>query len=193
MTTDSPALPEMPAIELTLPIEGMTCASCSNRVERFLRKTDGVRRGERQPRNRAGARPLRSDAGRARRAAHARSRRPATTCALKLRPMTPRRSTPPRRLTPSAARRETRRLGLGGGRRAIVAGAAMMAATLWLTPLIPLEQLNLAAARAGDARPVRARPALLRRGRARGAPRQREHEHARRPRHDARRGSTRRS
>ena len=28
--------------ELTLPIEGMTCASCVNRVERFLRKTDGV-------------------------------------------------------------------------------------------------------------------------------------------------------
>ena len=42
MTTDAPALPEMPAIELTLPIEGMTCASCVNRVERFLRKTDGV-------------------------------------------------------------------------------------------------------------------------------------------------------
>src|SRR3954452_3317069 len=49
MTTDSPtrpsgasALAEIPAIELTLPIDGMTCASCSNRVERFLRKTDGV-------------------------------------------------------------------------------------------------------------------------------------------------------
>jgi Cu+-exporting ATPase len=29
-------------IELTLPIEGMTCASCVNRIERFLRRTDGV-------------------------------------------------------------------------------------------------------------------------------------------------------
>jgi P-type Cu+ transporter len=29
-------------IELQLPIEGMTCASCVNRVERFLRGTDGV-------------------------------------------------------------------------------------------------------------------------------------------------------
>jgi Cu+-exporting ATPase len=29
-------------IEIVLPIEGMTCASCVNRIERFLKKTDGV-------------------------------------------------------------------------------------------------------------------------------------------------------
>ena len=31
-----------PTAELSLPIEGMTCASCVNRIERFLRKTPGV-------------------------------------------------------------------------------------------------------------------------------------------------------
>ncbi len=30
------------AVEVTLPIEGMTCASCVNRIERFLKKTEGV-------------------------------------------------------------------------------------------------------------------------------------------------------
>jgi P-type Cu+ transporter len=40
MTTDT--APNQPPIELSLPIEGMTCASCVNRVERFLSKTPGV-------------------------------------------------------------------------------------------------------------------------------------------------------
>ena len=41
MTTSSPASPHTP-VEVQLPIEGMTCASCVNRIERFLRKTPGV-------------------------------------------------------------------------------------------------------------------------------------------------------
>ena len=42
---DNPVNPDTSVfqpIEISLPIEGMTCASCVNRVERFLRKTDGV-------------------------------------------------------------------------------------------------------------------------------------------------------
>ena len=61
--------PRRPA-ELTLPIEGMTCASCVNRIERFLGKTPGVEDGDRQPGHRDGDDPLparRRGSGRARR------------------------------------------------------------------------------------------------------------------------------
>ncbi|MHB8890843.1 MAG: heavy metal translocating P-type ATPase [Candidatus Limnocylindrales bacterium] len=38
-----PRVPTTPQpIEIVLPIEGMTCASCVNRIERFLKKTPGV-------------------------------------------------------------------------------------------------------------------------------------------------------
>ena len=37
---DQPAPPT--AIVATIPIEGMTCASCVNRIERFLGRTPGV-------------------------------------------------------------------------------------------------------------------------------------------------------
>ena len=46
METLSPVLPVLepaaPAAEIQLPIDGMSCASCVNRIERFLRKTPGV-------------------------------------------------------------------------------------------------------------------------------------------------------
>jgi Cu+-exporting ATPase len=38
--TTQPTIPQ--PIEIILPIEGMTCASCVNRIERFLKKTPGV-------------------------------------------------------------------------------------------------------------------------------------------------------
>ena len=38
--TTAPTAPN--PIEIVLPIEGMTCASCVNRIERFLNKTPGV-------------------------------------------------------------------------------------------------------------------------------------------------------
>jgi P-type Cu+ transporter len=40
--TARPPNPPSEAAEVTLAIEGMTCASCVNRIERFLRKTPGV-------------------------------------------------------------------------------------------------------------------------------------------------------
>ncbi|HEY5472783.1 MAG TPA: heavy metal-associated domain-containing protein, partial [Candidatus Limnocylindrales bacterium] len=45
MQTTEPATTTSPAAssaEIQLPIEGMSCASCVNRIERFLRKTPGV-------------------------------------------------------------------------------------------------------------------------------------------------------
>ena len=43
MSTNTASLPTAPQpIEIVLPIEGMTCASCVNRIERFLNKTPGV-------------------------------------------------------------------------------------------------------------------------------------------------------
>ncbi len=40
--TLSGASPDVTPVEVSFPVVGMTCASCSNRIERFLRKTDGV-------------------------------------------------------------------------------------------------------------------------------------------------------
>jgi Cu+-exporting ATPase len=41
-STVPPTAPTVPSAEIQLPIEGMSCASCVNRIERFLRKTPGV-------------------------------------------------------------------------------------------------------------------------------------------------------
>jgi Cu+-exporting ATPase len=38
----APAAPAIPDAEIQLPIAGMSCASCVNRIERFLRRTPGV-------------------------------------------------------------------------------------------------------------------------------------------------------
>ncbi len=42
MNPTPPATSDHRPIEIVLPIAGMTCASCVNRIERFLGKTDGV-------------------------------------------------------------------------------------------------------------------------------------------------------
>jgi Cu+-exporting ATPase len=41
-TAEAPAVSPDLSAEIQLPIEGMSCASCVNRIERFLRKTPGV-------------------------------------------------------------------------------------------------------------------------------------------------------
>jgi Cu+-exporting ATPase len=131
----------LPTIELTLPIDGMTCASCSNRVERFLRKTDGVveanvnlateqARVSYDP-SRVGREELVHAvvaAGYDVRADEALGEDSSLDEAA---------------VTDTARRAlETRRLGWEAA-AAIGIGAVMMGATLWGTGVIALEQLNL--------------------------------------------------
>ena len=136
--TASPAYPE---IELNLPIEGMTCASCVNRVERFLRKTDGVldasvNLATEQARVRFDPTVVGRDqlvravvaAGYGVRASKAPQDADATLVEADS-------------LVAQRAK-ETRRLGVEAV-LAIGAGLVMMALTLWPVPLLPMSQLNL--------------------------------------------------
>jgi Cu+-exporting ATPase len=129
-------------IELSLPIEGMTCASCVNRVERFLRKTDGVLEANvnlatEQARVRFDPTVVGRDE----------LNRAVVAAGYNVRPEAPSgeiEGTLEAAAEADAQRRqrETRRLGLEAA-AAIGAGLAMMALTLWPTPLLPLTQLNL--------------------------------------------------
>jgi len=132
--------PELQPIELSLPIEGMTCASCVNRVERFLRKTDGV---------------VEANVNLA--TEHARVRfdpkvvgrdeleRAVEASGYSVREVVP---TADAAALDAAAEvdaarraRETRRLGWEAA-LAVAAGLAMMGLTLWGTSVISLAQLN---------------------------------------------------
>ena len=130
--------------ELTLPIEGMTCASCVNRVERFLRRADGVVEANvnlatEQATVRFDPRVLgRSELERAVEDAG---------YAVRVDDRTTDQSDTGSLTAGSDAHTdrqaaEQRRLGIEAS-FAIVAGLAMMAVTLWPTPLLPIEQLNL--------------------------------------------------
>ncbi|CAN5797852.1 heavy metal translocating P-type ATPase [soil metagenome] len=128
-------------IELDLDIEGMTCASCVNRIERFLRATDGVHEASV---NLATERAnVHFDPGLVGRAEleHAvesagygvrQEAQGAASADLGA------------AAEADAARRasETRRLGWQAG-AAVTAGLVMMALMLWPAPLLPMEQLNL--------------------------------------------------
>jgi Cu+-exporting ATPase len=143
-TPTTPTAPTTyPQIELSLPIEGMTCASCVNRVERFLRKTDGVLEANvnlatEQARVRFDPTVVgRDELARAVVAAgyNVRPEGPSTDTALALDQAA--------ELDAERRQRETRQLGLEAA-AAIAAGLAMMALALWPSPLLPIEQLNLA-------------------------------------------------
>ncbi|HEY5488977.1 MAG TPA: cation transporter, partial [Candidatus Limnocylindrales bacterium] len=140
MTNTTLPEPDVQPIELALPIEGMTCAACSNRVERFLRKTDGVldatvNLATEQARIRFDPRSVgRDELTHAVEAAGYGVRQvaePDETAALGEAALA----------DADRRARETRRLGLEAA-AAIVTGVLMMAATLWLTPLIGITQLN---------------------------------------------------
>ena len=126
--------------EITLPVEGMTCASCVNRVERFLRKTDGV---------------VDASVNLATEQAHVRFD-PATTGRDELQRAVVAAGYGIRASAPASdgrtldgvseaddARRvrETRTLGLEAA-VAVAGGLAMMALSLWAASAIPLAQLN---------------------------------------------------
>ncbi|MEP7379961.1 MAG: heavy metal translocating P-type ATPase [Chloroflexota bacterium] len=136
-----PSGSDFPQIELTLPIEGMTCASCVNRVERFLRKTDGV---------------LEANVNLATEQARVRFdptlvgrdelNRAVVAAGYALRPEAPAaqiNDALDSAAEADAARRqkETRRLGWEAA-AAIATGLVMMALALSPTPLLPLAQLN---------------------------------------------------
>jgi len=133
---------EAPPIEISLPIEGMTCASCVNRVERFLRKTDGVVEANvnlatEQARVRFDPTVVgRDELARAVVAAGYEVAKTPADAGDEL---------ASDEVADAHARqrvRETRRLGLEAA-AAILAGVAMMALTLWPILGVSLEQLNL--------------------------------------------------
>src|SRR5690349_21645368 len=141
MQTGPEKTTDYPQIELTLPIEGMTCASCVNRVERYLRKTDGVVEANvnlatEQARVRFDPTVVgRDELNRAVVAAGYSVRASAESAevagALDA----------AAEIDAQRRQRETRVLGWEAF-AAIATGLAMMALALWPTPILPLAQLN---------------------------------------------------
>jgi Cu+-exporting ATPase len=133
-----------PTTELTLPIEGMTCASCVNRVERYLRKTDGVAEANvnlatEEARVRFDPTVVgEQELSRAVEAAGYNVRQSAAAAPDGAAELLSAASD--ERVEREAS--EQRRLGIEAA-FAIVVGLSMMALTLWPARLLPLEQLNL--------------------------------------------------
>ena len=187
-------LPPPAAAEIQLPIEGMSCASCVNRIERYLRKTPGVAEANVNLATEvATVRYLPEIAGldelaRAIEAAGYEVRHlpePAAGGA--------RASLVDEADAEAADRaREQRTLGLAAAASLAVAALTML---VMYVPTAPLDDGagRVAAHRPGHVRPVLGRPPLLPRGLAGGPPRRHEHGHARRRRHQRGLGVQRRS
>jgi len=143
VTPESHTGSDYPEIELTLPIDGMTCASCVNRVERYLRKTDGViaanvNLATEQARVRYDPTLVgRDELNRAVVAAGYAVRPDAVAAEVS--------GTLDAAAEADAQRRqrETRQLGWEAA-AAVATGLVMMALTLWSTPLMPSQQGILA-------------------------------------------------
>src|SRR5688572_507092 len=132
----------MNSLELILPVEGMTCASCVNRVERYLRRADGV---------------LDARVNLATEQAHvsidptlvgrAELERAVEASGYRVRPQSEAEGSSSAldgEAADLAARQtpETRRLGIEA-LIALAIGLLMLALMLWPGPVLPMQQLNL--------------------------------------------------
>ena len=170
----------------------MTCASCVNRIERFLRKTPGVETATvNLATEMATIRYLPDVAGPAgarRRDRGGRLRRPraaADRCRTRRRRPSP--SSCRRAISSAIARRAPCSLRASVS---IVAALAIMVVMFAPQTALTHGAAQLARPHPGDVHPVLGRRPLLPRGLARRAARHDQHGHARRARHDARRGPT---
>ena len=133
-----------PTSELTLPIEGMTCASCVNRIERFLAQDAGRRGGDRQPGDRDGDGPLparrRGSVGARRRHRGGRLRRP-HEAAGRRDPASPRRS--PRSWPTTTSTARERPAACSSGRSVSIAVAAGIMVIMFAPQTtVPMTDLN---------------------------------------------------
>ncbi|HET7471861.1 MAG TPA: heavy metal translocating P-type ATPase [Candidatus Limnocylindrales bacterium] len=145
IATAEPGRPDPPPAlaEIQLPIAGMTCASCVNRIERFLNKTDGVDAASVNLATEVAT--IRYEPGRVGRAELARA---VEAAGYDLKPAATAEETAARRTLRAAAEADDRARGREANkllREAVVAiGVALvlMVAMLWPQTVVPMETIN---------------------------------------------------
>jgi Cu+-exporting ATPase len=151
MTTSTPLTgrpvpaAESPAAvaEIDLPIAGMTCASCVNRIERFLRKTDGVDAASVNLATEIASIRYAPD-----RVGRAELAKAVQAAGYELKPPPTVAETEARRTLRAAAEADDRARGREAGRllrEALVAigvAAALMIVMLWPQTVVPMETIN---------------------------------------------------